>query len=283
MPEISMHKLLEAGAHFGHQTRRWNPKMEPYIYGHRNGIYILDLQKSVPMVAKACRFLAETVANGGNVLFVGTKRQAQGIVREQAQRCKMHYITHRWLGGLITNFRTIRGGMERLKKIETMMEDGSIDKLVKKERMKIAKEKVKLERVFSGIKDMSKLPATIFIVDPMKESIAVKEANRKGIPIVALVDTNCDPDPIDFVIPCNDDATKTVSLITAWIADSCLEGLSRRDERLAAEADKDSHPSEDTDETAEGGLVVTRRRKRTTEIENQDKPEDTLSSGSVSV
>ncbi len=264
MPEISLSAMMEAGVHFGHQTRRWNPKMRDFIYGERNGIYILDLQKTVPLAAEACRFLVKTVAEGGNVLFVGTKRQAQPIVQTEAKRCSMFHITHRWLGGALTNFKTVRMGVDRLKKIEAMMADGTYDTFVKKERMKIAKEKAKLEMNLSGIKDMGRLPAAIFIIDPKKEHIAVKEAVRLGIPIVAIVDTNCDPEPIDHLIPGNDDAIRSINLITSWVADACLEGIERRKERQAAEGDKAGGPDKEKAAT-DDSLVVKRRKKKKTE------------------
>lgn len=269
MPEISLEKMLEAGCHYGHQTKRWNPKMQHYIYGERNGIYIVDLEKSLPLLVNACRFLAKTVAEGGNVMFVGTKTQAQPIIEAEAKRCKMYSVSYRWMGGLLTNFKTIRGGVERLKKLDQIFTDGSAEKIIKKERMVMSKERAKLEKSLSGIKEMGRLPAALFIIDPKHEEIAVREANRLGIPIVAIVDTNCDPDVIDFPIPGNDDAIRSISLLTGWITDSILEGLARRDERLAAEADKEAHhTSAETTEPAKeeksdsAGPVVARRKSR---------------------
>lgn len=241
MTAVSVKEMLHAGLHFGHQTRRWNPKMKPYIYGPRNGIYIINLDITKRLFDKACDFLAEEVAAGGTVLFVGTKRQAQAIISEQARRCNMHYVDHRWLGGMLTNFQTIKTSVERLKSIESMQEDGSIAKFPKKEILKMEKERFKLERNIGGIKDMRNLPNAMFIVDPRKEAIAVNEAQKLGIPIVALVDTNCDPDGIDYVIPGNDDAIKSIKLITTHLAEAILRGAAASagepvaDEELAAE------------------------------------------------
>ena len=224
MAVITMKKLLEAGVHFGHQTRRWNPKMAPYIFTERNGIYIIDLQKTVKMVEEAYHFIRETAANGGTVLFVGTKKQAQDAIREEAIRCGMFYVSQRWLGGMLTNFATIRSRVERLKKIEQMAEDGSFTVLPKKEVLQLEKERERLEKFLNGVKEMNRLPDALFVVDPRKERIAVAEARKLNIPIVAIVDTNCDPDEVDYVIPGNDDAIRAVRLLSATIADAVIEG-----------------------------------------------------------
>lgn len=224
MAKLDMRELLEAGVHFGHQTGRWNPKMRPYIYGARNGVHIVDLSKTVRLFDRASDFVSGTVSQGGHVLFVGTKKQAQQIIREEAIRGKQYYITNRWLGGLLTNWRTIKTIIDRLKELDKMALDGSFDKFTKKEALLLARERDKLEQNIGGIKDMPGLPRAIFMVDPRKESIAVEEANRLGIPVVAITDTNCDPDGIDFVIPANDDAIRSIKLFSAAIADACIEG-----------------------------------------------------------
>lgn len=264
MLEISLKEMLEAGCHFGHQTHRWNPKMAPYIYGERNGIYIINLEKSLPLIIDACQYIVKTVAEGGNIMFVGTKKAAQSIVQQAAISCKMPYVTFRWLGGTLTNFRTIRGGIERLKKIESMMADGTIDSLVKKEKMMLGKEKLKLERNLSGIKDMGRLPAALFVVDPKKEHIAVAEAVRLHIPVIGLVDTNCDPDLVDFPVPSNDDSVRAIALLSNWLAQAVNEGLSRRDERIMAQADKEASGDMDAKgmEEKNDGPVVARRKPR---------------------
>lgn len=223
MSVISMKQLLEAGVHFGHQTRRWNPKMATYIFTERNGIYIIDLQKTVKMVETAYDFIRDTVAEGKHVLFVGTKKQAQETVKEEAQRCGMFYVQERWLGGMLTNYPTILKRIQRLKELEKMKEDGTMDVLPKKEVSKLMGEAEKLERFLGGIKDMPGIPGALFVIDPRKEHIAVAEAKRLGIPIVAIVDTNCDPDEIDYIIPGNDDAIRAVKLLTSKMADAVLE------------------------------------------------------------
>lgn len=224
MAVISMKQLLEAGVHFGHQTRRWNPKMAPYIFTERNGIYIIDLQKTVKMVEEVYHFVRNLSAEGGALLFVGTKKQAQDAIREEATRCGMFYVCHRWLGGMLTNFQTIRSRVERLKKIEKMAEDGSYDVLPKKEVLQLEKERARLEKFLSGVKEMNRLPDAIFVVDPRKERIAVAEARKLNIPIIAIVDTNCDPDEVDYVIPGNDDAIRAVRLLSGKIAEAVIEG-----------------------------------------------------------
>ncbi len=230
MAVISMKQLLEAGVHFGHQTRRWNPKMGQYIFTERNGIYIIDLQKTVKMVEEAFNFVRNTVSEGNTILFVGTKKQAQESIKEEAERCGMFYVNQRWLGGMLTNFQTIRRRVQRLRDLEKMEADGTFQVLPKKEVSKLMGEKQKLERFLGGIKDMEKLPGALFIVDPRKERIAVKEAQKLHIPIVAIVDTNCDPDEIDYIIPGNDDAIRAVKLLTNKIADAVIEGNQTEEE-----------------------------------------------------
>lgn len=224
MAVVSMKQLLEAGVHFGHQTRRWNPKMEKYIFTERNGIYIIDLQKTVKMMEEAYNYVRELASRGGTLLFVGTKKQAQDAVREEAERCGMFYVNHRWLGGTLTNFQTIRKRIERLHELKRMEEDGTFDVLPKKEVVLLRKEHARLEKFLGGIKEMKELPDAVFIIDPRKERIAVAEARRLGIPIIAIVDTNCDPDEVDYIIPGNDDAIRAVRLFTSKMADAVLEG-----------------------------------------------------------
>ena len=224
MAVISMKQLLEAGVHFGHQTRRWNPKMAKYIFTERNGIYIIDLQKTVKKIDEAYAFLREVAQSGKSVLFVGTKKQAQESIKDEAVRANMFYVNERWLGGMMTNFQTIQKRVKRLKELETMEEDGTFDVLTKKEVLGLRHEMSRLEKYLGGIKDMNRLPGALFIVDPRKERIAVSEARKLGIPIVAIVDTNCDPDEIDYVIPGNDDAIRAVKLLTGRMADAVLEG-----------------------------------------------------------
>ena len=224
MAVISMKQLLEAGVHFGHQTRRWNPKMAPYIFTERNGIYIIDLQKTVKKVDEAYNFLRDVAAQGETILFVGTKKQAQEAVKDEAIKSDMYYVNERWLGGMLTNFQTIQKRINRLKELETMEEDGTFDVLTKKEVLALRHEMERLQKFLGGIKTMTKLPGALFIVDPRKERIAVAEAKKLGIPIVGIVDTNCDPDEIDYVIPANDDAIRAVKLLTARMADAVIEG-----------------------------------------------------------
>lgn len=225
---LTVRELFEAGVHFGHQTRRWNPKMRPYIYGARQGIHILDLDQTAALAQRAFKYIADTVAKGGTVLFVGTKRQAQEIVRSEAERSGMYYVTNRWLGGTLTNFRTMKTGLDRLRNLERMSEDGTYDQLLKKETVQLDKERARLEKHIGGMKGMTGIPQVMFIVDPSMETIAVKEARKLGIKIVAITDTNCDPDLIDFVIPGNDDAIRSIRLIAAALADSAIYGVSRR-------------------------------------------------------
>ena len=246
MSVISMKQLLEAGVHFGHQTRRWNPKMAPYIYTERNGIYIIDLQKTVGLIDDAFDAVAQIAAQGGTILFVGTKKQAQEAVKTEAERCGMYYINERWLGGMMTNFRTIQSRIKRLKDIERMSEDGTFDVLPKKEVIEIKKEWDKLEKNLGGIKDMKKLPDAIFVVDPKKEKICVSEAHKLGIPLIGICDTNCDPDELDYVIPGNDDAIRAVKLIVAKMADAVVEANQG-----------EAYEAEETAEAAEEAAVET--------------------------
>ncbi|MCM3665601.1 30S ribosomal protein S2 [Heyndrickxia sp. MSNUG] len=236
MSVISMKQLLEAGVHFGHQTRRWNPKMKKYIFTERNGIYIIDLQKTVKKVEEAYNYVKELAGNGGTVLFVGTKKQAQDSVKEEAARSGMYYVNQRWLGGTLTNFETIQKRISRLKNIERMSEDGTFEVLPKKEVVQLKKEQERLEKFLGGIKDMKGLPDALFIIDPRKERIAVAEARKLNIPIVGIVDTNCDPDEIDVVIPANDDAIRAVKLLTAKMADAIIEAKQGEETTEAVEA-----------------------------------------------
>ncbi len=265
MAVVTMKELLEAGVHFGHQTRRWNPKMKPYIFGSRNGIYIIDLQKTVRFFQQAYNFVVEATSAGETVLFVGTKPQAQDIIREEAQRCGMYYVNHRWLGGMLTNFKTIKQRVDRLKELDAMFEDGSITKFPKKEVLRLARQREKLERNLGGIKEMKHLPGVLYVVDTPKEKIAVAEANRLGIPVVAIVDTNSDPDIIDYPIPGNDDAIRAIRLITSRIADACIEGRKRFEESLQAETDKEIES-----EVTPGELL----KEEGLEVEIVDKPEE---------
>jgi len=237
MAVITMKQLLEAGVHFGHQTKRWNPKMKPYIYGARNGIYIIDLQKTVKLFKGSYQYLVDSVAKGDEVIFVGTKRQAADAIQEEAERAGMHFVNNRWLGGTLTNFKTIRTSVDRLRKIEQMAAEGSLDKLTKKDVLKVQRIYTKLEKNLGGIKNMDRLPGVMFVIDPRRERIAIAEANKLGIPVVAVVDTNCDPDPIDHVIPGNDDAIRAIRLFASKVADACLEGRELHQKLLRAEPD----------------------------------------------
>ena len=235
MSVISMKQLLEAGVHFGHQTRRWNPKMAPYIYTERNGIYIIDLQKSVGMVDDAYNAVKECAANGGKILFVGTKKQAQDSIRNESERCGMFYVNQRWLGGMLTNFKTIQSRIAQLKKIEQMEEDGTFEVLPKKEVIALKKQQEKLEKNLGGIKEMEDVPDMIFVVDPRKERICIQEAHTLGIPLVGICDTNCDPEELDYVIPGNDDAIRAVKLIVSKMADAVIEGHQGQDAEVTEE------------------------------------------------
>ena len=251
MAVVSMKQLLEAGVHFGHQTRRWNPKMATYIFTERNGIYIIDLQKTVKKLDEAYMAVRDIAAEGGSILFVGTKKQAGDSIREEAERCGMHYVNARWLGGMLTNFKTIRRRINRLAQLRTMEEDGTFDLLPKKEVVKLNLEIERLEKFLGGIKNMEQLPSALFIVDPRKERIAVAEARRLGIPIIAIVDTNCDPDEIDYVIPGNDDAIRAVKLISGAMADAVIEG--RQGQMGAAEAEAEAGGEGAHEPDADGG------------------------------
>ena len=244
MSVVSMKQLLEAGVHFGHQTRRWNPKMAEYIFTERNGIYIIDLQKTVKKIEEAYMFVRDVAAEGGDILFVGTKKQAQDSIREEAQRVGMYFVSERWPGGMLTNFKTIRKSIQRLCQIEKMEEDGTFDLLPKKEVLKLVHEKEILEKNYGGIKEMKSAPAAMFVVDPKKEKIAISEAHALGIPVIAIVDTNCDPDEVDYPIPGNDDAIRAVKLIAETMANAILEG--KQGEQFAEEAE--AAPAEETAE-----------------------------------
>ncbi len=235
---LSVRALLEAGVHFGHQTKRWNPKMRPYIYGARNGTHIIDLDQTAKLFNRAYDFISESVARGGNVLMVGTKRQAQDIIKEEALRSSMFFVNNRWLGGTLTNFRTIKQGLDRLRTLERMQEDGTHLQLPKKEVIMLEKERARLEKYLGGLKNMGGLPHVMFVVDPSMENIAVHEARKLGIPVVGITDTNCDPDKVDIVIPGNDDAIRSIKLITSRVADACMEGAERRKDMMAGRGDE---------------------------------------------
>jgi len=245
---ISMKQLLEAGVHFGHQTRRWNPKMAEYIFTERNGIYIIDLQKTVKKVEEAYYFVRDIAEQGGEVLFVGTKKQAQDSIKEEAERVGMYYVNARWLGGMLTNFKTIQKRIDRLAQINKMEEEGTFELLPKKEVIKLKAQRDKLEKYLGGIKDMKEIPACMFVVDPRKEKIAIAEAKKLGIPVVAIVDTNCDPDEVDYVIPGNDDAIRAVKLIASTIANAIIEGRQGEDALAAAKAEIEAEEEEATEE-----------------------------------
>lgn len=240
MASISMKLLLEAGVHFGHQTNKWNPKMKPYIFGARNGIYIIDLQQTVGMFQTAYQFIVDTVADNGEILFVGTKKQSQDSIREEAERCGMPYVNQRWLGGMLTNFATIKKSIDRLNHLDRMFDDDSIKAFPKKEIMGLQKDREKLSKVLGGIRKIKGVPKGLFVVDPKREMIAVMEARRLRLPIVAMVDTNCDPDLIDYIIPGNDDAIRAIKLFSAKMADAVLEGKKRFEERIQAQSDKET-------------------------------------------
>jgi small subunit ribosomal protein S2 len=248
---VTMKELLEAGVHFGHQTRRWNPKMGPYIFGARNGIHIIDLQKTVQFFKTAYNFVVDTVANGGVVLFVGTKKQAQDAIREEAQRCGMFFVNHRWLGGMLTNFQTISRSIAKLKEFEAMKEDGTIKRFPKKEILLMEKKAAKLERSLGGIKDMGRMPDIVYVVDPRKEDIAVMEARKMHVPLLAIVDSNCDPTEIDYPIPGNDDAIRAIRLITSRVANAVVDGKKLAEERLQAATDKEAAEAEAAAEAPE--------------------------------
>ncbi len=254
MARVSMKQLLEAGVHFGHQTRRWNPKMKNYIFTERNGIYIIDLQKTVKLMDVAYNYVRDIVAEGGSIIFVGTKKQAQESIQTEAERCGAHYVNHRWLGGMLTNFATIRSRIERMLQLEEMEIDGTFERLTKKEVLELRREKEKLHKFLSGIRNMKKLPDAVYVVDPRKERIAVAEARKLDIPVIAIVDTNCDPDEIDYLIPGNDDAIRAVKLITSVMADAVLEGKQTSEEQEVPEEPETLE--EAAAEKIEGGEVI---------------------------
>ncbi len=260
MAQITMKQLLEAGVHFGHQTKRWNPKMKPYIFGARNGIYIIDLQKTVRYFRTAYDFIKQVVENGDKVLFVGTKKQAQDSISEEAIRAGQYFVNNRWLGGMLTNFATIKKSIDRLKKIEVMAADGTFDLITKKEGLQLERERIKLEKNLGGIKMMTKLPGAIFIIDPKKEAIAVNEARKLGVPVVAVVDTNCDPDDIDYIIPGNDDAIRALRLFASKMAEACIEGAEARQASLRTDA-------EGADQTAETKTEAPAKEKADAPVE----------------
>src|SRR5512133_222383 len=259
---ITMKALLEAGVHFGHQTKRWNPKMKPYIFGARNGIYIIDLQKTVGLARGALRFVSDSVGTGGSVLFVGTKKQAQDAIKEESVRAGQFSVTNRWLGGTLTNFKTVKQGIERLKTIEKMAADGTYERLPKKEVASLEREREKLEKNLGGIKEMARLPAAVFVIDTKKEHIAVHEAGRLGIPVVAVVDTNCDPEGIEYVIPGNDDAIRSIRLFTGKVAEACIEGRARYGAWVAEHGGQEARQGEeDRDAASERGQKDRRDRR----------------------
>ena len=264
MATIGMRDMLECGAHFGHQTRRWNPKMKPFIFGARNGIYIIDLQQTVGLFDRAYEKAANLVARGEKILFIGTKKQAQDIVAEEAKRSNQFYVNNRWLGGMLTNFKTIKQGIDRLRLLEKQQQDGTFDRLPKKEVVQLTRELAKLEKNLAGIRDMNKLPGAIFVIDPKREHIAVDEAKRLGIPILALVDTNCDPDGIDYLIPANDDAIRSIKLFTERIANAAIEGNVRHQEYLRSKGGE----KDEGDGKAEGRGEREDRRPR---LDNKKK------------
>lgn len=284
MAVISMKQLLEAGVHFGHQTRRWNPKMKPYIFGARNGIHIIDLQKTVRLIKIAHDFVTNTVAGGYSVLFVGTKKQAHDSIMEESERCGMYCTVNRWLGGTLTNFQTVKKSIARLKELTRMKEDGTIHRYTKKEVIQMEKELAKLEKNLGGIKNMDELPGAVFVVDPKREKIAVKEAKRLHIPVVAIADTNCDPDEIDYIIPGNDDAIRAIRLICSKIADACIEGHALAEQRMRAAdgvAQSEQEMVEGTDRepaepSEEGPEIIILPRSEPREPENQPHPTTTI-------
>ncbi|MBS4034034.1 MAG: 30S ribosomal protein S2 [Ignavibacterium sp.] len=272
MKKVDITALIEGGAHFGHLTRRWNPKMKPYIFMEKNGIHIIDLKKTQGLLAEAAEELSKLVADGKRVLFVGTKKQAKNIIETEARRCGMNWVSERWLGGMLTNFSTIRKSIKRLNNIEKQETDGTFDKITKKERLFLTREKDKLKKVLEGVESMNKIPGAIFIVDIKKEDIAVKEAHRLKIPVFAIVDTNCDPDEADYVIPANDDAVKTIEIITGFMADSILEGEAKLKEIKAEEAaEKERLRKEREAEKAEEAAAKEKLRKELAEKKAEEK------------
>jgi small subunit ribosomal protein S2 len=284
---VTMKELLEAGVHFGHQVKRWNPKMKKYIFGQRNGIYIIDLQKTVKMFEVAYNFVKDLSVNGESILFVGTKKQAQDVIIEEAQRSQSYFVNQRWLGGMLTNFKTVKQGIGKLKKIEKMNEDGTYDLLTKKEVAKFETERLRLEKNLSGVKEMNKLPGAIFIIDPKKESIAIAEAKKLAIPIVALVDTNCDPDGIDYIIPGNDDAIRSIRLLSSKMSDACLEGksiLNKSLEEAAAQeaAEKAVAAQEAAEKEAAAQEAVAEKAREAAAVDEPQAQADTENKEEVS-
>ena len=267
MSAVNMKQLLESGVHFGHQTRRWNPKMAKFIFGQRNGIYIIDLKKTVRLLKEACRFVRDLAAEGAEVLFVGTKKQAQETILEEAKRCDMPFVNQRWLGGMLTNFGTIRKSLDKLAELNRIISDGTIEQLTKKEASRIIKKRDKLEKYLAGIRKMGRLPGAVFVTDTRKEKIAVQEANKLGIPVIAIVDTNCDPDQIDFIIPGNDDAIRAVRLMTARIADSVIEG-----KMIAAEGHMPEEAEEETTETTAEAEAEDEHEENEEKDEEEEEP-----------
>ncbi len=290
MSKIGLNDLIEAGAHFGHLTRRWNPKMKPYIFMEKNGIHIIDLKKTQEAIEQAKQAMLELVSQGKKVLFVGTKKQAKGIIAEEAKRCDSNWVSERWLGGMLTNFSTIRKSVKRLQNIDKMESDGTFDKITKKERLKLTRERDKLRKVLDGVETMTRLPGALFIVDVKKEEIAVKEANRLNIPVFAIVDTNCDPDPIDYVIPANDDASRAIEIITRSIADAVIEGNAKAKELKAhevAEKEREKKVNETEEEKDEKPKKPRIRKvkfdnknekksdtRKTSDTQNEEKPRE---------
>jgi small subunit ribosomal protein S2 len=272
MKKVELTQLLEAGAHFGHLTRRWNPKMKPYIFMEKNGIHIIDLKKTQELLTLACDEISKIAADGKKVLFVGTKKQAKNIIETEARRCGQNWVSERWLGGMLTNFSTIRKSVKRLNNIEKQETDGTFDKITKKERLILSREKEKLKKVLEGVESLNKLPGALFVVDVKKEDIAVKEANRLNIPVFAIVDTNCDPDPIDYVIPANDDAVKTIEIITRQIADSIIEGEAKLKEKKAEEnAEKERLRKEKEAKREEKKKAEAKEKKQQVEAKSEDE------------
>lgn len=280
MIAISVKEMLEAGVHFGHQTHRWNPRMKPFIYGARNGIHIIDLQKTLKLCRDACGFVNKIVAQGGDILFVGTKRQAEAIVEEEARRARMFSVTHRWLGGTLTNFRTIRASIDRLKDLEKKRDEGGLEGLTKKEKLMVEREIEKLTRSLGGIKEMLQLPSALFVMDPHKEQIALKEAARLHIPVVAVADTNCNPEGIDYLIPGNDDAIKSIRYFASKIADACLNGLAERG-ALNREQGEESAPLPREAAGAKGKAFVFKPEAYEDKVEGEYKASDAAAGDKV--
>jgi small subunit ribosomal protein S2 len=284
MRTIELTHLIEAGAHFGHLTRRWNPKMKPFIFMEKNGIHIIDLKKSLDLLQLAYQEMVNAVTEGGSILFVGTKKQAKGVIESEAKRCGMNWVSERWLGGMLTNFSTIRKSVKRLQNIEKQETDGTFDKITKKERLFLTRERDKLKKILEGVESMSKLPGALFVVDIKKEDIAVKEAKRLNIPVFAIVDTNCDPDEINHIIPANDDAVKTIELVVRYMADAIIEGQAKFKEKKAEEiaererTRKEQHEEIEPEEEKKTSKKHFKRRERHEEIsEEQKESEETTS------